>query len=100
MIGDTVIDDGKTYEVVWNGGEGLIPDRLTKPSNIWTPPKRLYNKKSDYWKTHDFKRTNNDMERGDLGEAVDVCGEAGCHHHDVDGDCREAGSPVGEAGRT
>ena len=51
MIGDTIVDDGETYEVVWSGGEGLIPDRETKPSGFWTPPKRLYNKKSDYWTT-------------------------------------------------
>ena len=49
MIGDTIIDDGETYEVVWAGGEGLVPDRETKPSGFWTPPKRIYNKKSDYW---------------------------------------------------
>lgn len=51
LIGDIVISDGETYEVVWAGGEGLVPDRDTKPSSFWTPPKRLYNKKSDYWTT-------------------------------------------------
>ena len=49
MIGDIIKDDGETFEVVWAGGEGLIPDRETKPSGFWTPPKRIYNKKSDYW---------------------------------------------------
>lgn len=51
MIGDTIIDGGEEYEVIWSGGEGLIPERLTKPSGFWSPPKRLYNKKSDYWTT-------------------------------------------------
>ena len=51
MIGDIVRDDGEVYEVVWSGGEGLIPDRETKPSIFWTSPKRIYNKKSDYWTT-------------------------------------------------
>ena len=51
MIGDIIRDDGETFEVVWAGGEGLIPDRETKPSGFWTPPKRIYNKKSDYWVT-------------------------------------------------
>ena len=51
MIGDIVADDGETYEVIWAGKEGLIPDRLTKVSNFWSPPKRAYNKKSTYWTT-------------------------------------------------
>lgn len=62
MIGDTVVDDGETnepnseLETVWSGTlqrQGkcfdLVPDRETKPSGFWTPPKRIYNKKSDYW---------------------------------------------------
>lgn len=49
MIGDIVTDDGETYEVVWSGGEGLVPSRETKPSGFWSPPKRIYNKKSEYW---------------------------------------------------
>lgn len=49
MVGDTVTVDGEEYEVVWDGGEGLIGDRVTKVTGFWTPPKRLYNKKSDYW---------------------------------------------------
>lgn len=35
-------DDGETYEIVWSGGEGLVPDRESRPSGFWTPPKRLY----------------------------------------------------------
>lgn len=49
MIGDTFLDDGTEFEVVWSGGEGLIPDRESRPSDLWEPPKRAYNKKSDYW---------------------------------------------------
>lgn len=55
MIGDVVMDDGELYEVVWAGGE-LIPSRETKPSIFWTPPKRLYNKKSEYWKVRESVR--------------------------------------------
>jgi len=48
--GDTKIINGVEYEVVWNGEEGLIEgDRATKPHDLWTPPHRLYTKKSDYW---------------------------------------------------
>ena len=49
MIGDIITEDGTVYEVVWAGGDGLLPDRETKPNEFWTPPKRLYNKKSPYW---------------------------------------------------
>lgn len=39
MIGDIHKGpDGTEYEVVWNGGEGLVGDRDTKMSIIWTPP--------------------------------------------------------------
>jgi hypothetical protein len=48
-IGDTVVSDGVEFEVVWDGGEGLVGSRQTKPIGFWTPPKRLYNKKSDFW---------------------------------------------------
>ena len=53
-----MIGEPEYYDVVWSGmldKEGrtfaLLPDRLTKPSNFWSPPKRAYNKKSDYWTT-------------------------------------------------
>lgn len=49
MIGDTIVNDGIEFEVIWDGGEGLIPPRDTKNIGFWTPPKRLYNKKSEYW---------------------------------------------------
>lgn len=48
-LGDTVVSEGVEYEVVWDGGEGLVGERITKVTGVWTPPKRLYNKKSDYW---------------------------------------------------
>lgn len=48
MIGDTITDDGAWFEVIWAGGE-LLADRVTKPGMLWTPPHRIYNKKSDYW---------------------------------------------------
>lgn len=44
--------DGVEYEVVWDGGS-LLPDRLTKPGDLWEPPRRIYNKKSEYWKKDD-----------------------------------------------
>jgi hypothetical protein len=49
-LGDTVIADGIEYEVVWDGGEGLIGDRMSKQTGIWIGPKRLYNKKdTEFW---------------------------------------------------
>ena len=43
------------FDIVWNGGP-LLADRLTKPSDLWQGPqgttKRAYNKRSEYWKTH------------------------------------------------
>lgn len=44
-----MVVDGVEFEVVWAGGEGLVPDRQTKNLGFWTPPPRLYNKRSDYW---------------------------------------------------
>lgn len=52
-VGDVYISDGIEFEVIWDGGEGLIGGRDTKPSGFWTPPKRLYNKKSEYWAKKD-----------------------------------------------
>lgn len=49
MVGDSVIIDGVEYEIVWNGGEGLLPERDTRTHIRTLPDKRLYNKKSDYW---------------------------------------------------
>lgn len=50
MIGDLIEYEGEIFEVVWSGGE-LIPERDSKPSQFWTPPrsKRIYNKKSVFW---------------------------------------------------
>ena len=31
------------WEVVWDGGE-LLPNRPTKPGELWQAPNRLYNK--------------------------------------------------------
>lgn len=44
MIGDTITVEGVDYEVLWCGGEGLVPDRQTKVGDTWRPPPRLYNK--------------------------------------------------------
>ncbi len=49
MVGETKIINGVEYEVVWDGGEGLVSERETKFIGIWDAPKRLYNKQSDYW---------------------------------------------------
>lgn len=43
-VGDTVTINGVEFEVVWSGGEGLIPDRQTKVPAGWTPPPRIYNR--------------------------------------------------------
>jgi hypothetical protein len=32
------------FEIVWAGGEGLIPPRESKVNEFWTPPTRTYNK--------------------------------------------------------
>lgn len=38
----------EVYEVVWSGGPGLIGERESKQTGIWTPPKRLYNWSGKY----------------------------------------------------
>ena len=47
-VGNEVIDDGVLFEVMWDGGEGLVGPRPTKPNPfayIPSPPEtRLYNK--------------------------------------------------------
>jgi hypothetical protein len=46
-------DRDKVYTVVWNGGEGLVPDRETKHVGSWETPKRAYNKTGKFvgqWK--------------------------------------------------
>lgn len=55
-IGDNVISDGIEFEVIWDGGEGLIPERPTKITGFWSAPKRIYNKSSDYWTKPRIKR--------------------------------------------
>ncbi len=49
-IGQTVTSDGIEFEVVWAGGEGLIPERTTKVGDTWEPPVRMYNKSGKYAK--------------------------------------------------
>jgi hypothetical protein len=56
MVGDTVVIDGVEYEILWAGGEGLIEDRQTKPTELWRPPGRIYNKKSPIWKMSKAER--------------------------------------------
>jgi hypothetical protein len=63
-IGDRVVVDGEEFEVVWDGGEGLVGGRETKNLGFWEAPKRLYNKKSEYWKKPKGKKA--------LKENVDV----------------------------
>lgn len=53
MIGDIVRVGDEEFEVIWAGGEGLVADRETKITGFWTPPKRIYNKKSEYWSKFD-----------------------------------------------
>lgn len=48
MTGDIVLIGGTQYEIVWNGEEGLIPERQTKVIGAWEPPKRIYNKTGKY----------------------------------------------------
>lgn len=57
-LGDTILVNGVEMEVVWAGGEGLIPDRETKVSGTWTPPNRLYNKTGK----HSKKKATDDMD--------------------------------------
>ena len=52
MLGDTVVSDGITYEVCWDGTSthSLIGDRSSKHLGQWIPPKRLYNKTDrEFW---------------------------------------------------
>lgn len=57
-IGDKVVDDGVEFEVVWDGTRDLIGDRPSRASDSWEPPKRIYIKKSDYWKGKDTRIIN------------------------------------------
>lgn len=50
------------YEVVWEGGEGLSGIKDTKSTGFWTPPKRLYNKKSEYWTKRKERKIINPIE--------------------------------------
>lgn len=43
-VGTTVTIGGVDYEVVWDGGEGLVAPRVTKVGDTWTAPSRIYNK--------------------------------------------------------
>ena len=44
MIGDEITVDGITYESIWDGREGLIPDRESKATgSFWAPTRRPYN---------------------------------------------------------
>ena len=45
-------------EVVWNGtldregtAPSLVAERTTKVVGLWVGPKRIYNKKADFWQT-------------------------------------------------
>lgn len=40
--------DGVDYEVVWDGGEGLVPDRVTKDTGFWEAAPRMYNRTGKY----------------------------------------------------
>ena len=50
MIGDVYTINGIEFEVVWAGGEGLVPERRTKVIGFWTPPHRMYNKTGKHGK--------------------------------------------------
>lgn len=45
MVGDIVELNGILYQIVWNGGEGLVGDRITRNAMLASPAKRLYNRK-------------------------------------------------------
>ena len=50
MVGDVYKSDGEEFEVIWDGGEGLVAPRESRPSSLWAAPlARLYNRKSAYW---------------------------------------------------
>ena len=72
-IGDTRVVNGVEFEVVWDGGEGLCGDWATKQSelSIWTPPKRKYNKKSEFWKKYE-KKLDNPLDSDETPERLEV----------------------------
>lgn len=43
MVGDILVLDDGLYVIVWDGGE-LLPDRVTKPGDLWGGSTRVYNK--------------------------------------------------------
>lgn len=63
MIGDTVIVDGVELEVVWAGGEGLVPDRESKSTGFWVAPKRLYNKSGLYTDDQNFWKKSRKIDK-------------------------------------
>ncbi|HVI40365.1 MAG TPA: hypothetical protein VM577_06870 [Anaerovoracaceae bacterium] len=61
-VGDEVVIDGVAYEVVFDGSGELLGERDTKTTGVWTPPKRLYNKKSEYWERRKEGKIINPLE--------------------------------------
>lgn len=55
----------REFEVIWDGGEGLAASRETKAGEFWSPSKRLYNKKSDYWNKKKEPKLINPLEDDD-----------------------------------
>lgn len=79
MVGDIITIDGVEYEVLWSGGEGLIPSRVTKITGFWTPPKRIYNKTGKHIKdsaTRMIEKHKRSLEKlVDIVEPVNQDGE-------------------------
>jgi hypothetical protein len=79
----TIIDNGVEFQVIWSGGQELIGPRDSVKTSGWSPSRRLYNKKSDYWESRKewtFQQcANNDHDKCvSPTEDGGVC-KCGCH---------------------
>lgn len=61
-IGDTINVDGIEYEIMWAGGEGLIPERESKPSDTWQAGPRAYNRTGKFSRTKLYCSSTNSVD--------------------------------------
>lgn len=77
MIGDVVVSEGIEFEVVWDGGEGLVADRQTKVGLEWKAPPRMYNKTGRHSKKNRIDNQDLEVQAVNPLDDLVVCGECG-----------------------
>ncbi len=77
MIGDTIIDNGIEFEVVWSGGEGLVGGYSTKDNNlgVWTHTPRHYNKTGRHSKPQPDPQDAPDVVAPEEAELINILTE-------------------------